>query len=115
MNCVFGYKRLQGAGPRPEPRFWPALKSRGSEEMEHSSEVTEELSLSFSASSSESLSANSVESGEHSHSPSKNSLFPWKLRHGPRKKRKLIRMGHEGCQLTPCLGFHALLTHACST
>ena len=92
MNSVFGYKRLQGIGPRPEPRFWPSLKAaRGSDGsavmMEHSSEATEELSLSFSASSSESLSATSVESGEHSQSPSKNSLFPWKLRHGPRKKR----------------------------
>ena len=91
MNCVFGYKRLQGVGSRPEPRYWPAMKSRGSDEsavlMDDSSETTEELSLSFSASSSESLSANSLESGEHSQSPSKNSLLPWKLRHGPRKKR----------------------------
>ena len=95
MNCVFGYKRLPSSGggnPRPEPRYWPAaLKTRmNSVESNAEEEATEELSLSFSASassSSESLSATSLESGESS-SPSKtNSLFPWKLRHGPRKKR----------------------------
>ena len=89
MNCVFGYKRLPS---KPEPRYWPAaLKTRmNSVESNAEEEATEELSLSFSASascsSSESLSATSLESGESS-SPSKNSLFPWKLRHGPRKKR----------------------------
>ena len=88
MNCVFGYKRLPS---KPEPRYWPAaLKTRmNSVESNAEEEATEELSLSFSASassSSESLSATSLESGESS--PSKtNSLFPWKLRHGPRKKR----------------------------
>ena len=94
MNCVFGYKRLPSSGnpTRPEPRYWPAaLKTRmNSVESNAEEEATEELSLSFSASaassSSESLSATSLESGESS-SPSKNSLFPWKLRHGPRKKR----------------------------
>ena len=96
MNCVFGYKRLpspggSGGNPRPEPRYWPAaLKTRMNSVESAEEEATEELSLSFSASassSSESLSATSLESGESS-SPSKNnSLFPWKLRHGPRKKR----------------------------
>ena len=90
MNCVFGYKRLPSSGnpPRPEPRYWPAaLKTRMNSVESAEEEATEELSLSFSASSSsESLSATSLESGESS-SPSKNSLFPWKLRHGPRKKR----------------------------
>ena len=97
MNCVFGYKRLPSPGgsggnpTRPEPRYWPAaLKTRmNSVESAAEEEATEELSLSFSSasSSSESLSATSLESGESS-SPSKtNSLFPWKLRHGPRKKR----------------------------
>ena len=87
MNCVFGYKRLPS---KPEPRYWPALKTRMNSVESAEEEATEELSLSFSASassSSESLSATSLESGESS-SPSKtNSLFPWKLRHGPRKKR----------------------------
>ena len=95
MNCVFGYKRLPSSGggnpPRPEPRYWPAaLKTRMNSVESAEEEATEELSLSFSASassSSESLSATSLESGESS-SPSKtNSLFPWKLRQGPRKKR----------------------------
>ena len=90
MNCVFGYKRLPSSGnARPELRYWPAaLKTRMNSVESAEEEATEELSLSFSsASSSESLSATSLESGESS-SPSKtNSLFPWKLRHGPRKKR----------------------------
>ena len=95
MDCVFGYKRLPsssggGSGnPRPEPRYWPASLKTRMNSVESAEEATEELSLSFSStasSSSESLSATSLESGE-SLSPSKNSLFPWKLRHGPRKKR----------------------------
>ena len=89
MDCVFGYKRLPSSSgnPRPEPRYWPAALKTRMNSVESEEEATEELSLSFSASSSsESLSATSLESGESS-SPSKNSLFPWKLRHGPRKKR----------------------------